>query len=165
MSHNRLEDTLGVVTVEGAVDFRERARREGKQVVFTNGCFDVIHRGHVELLKEASRLGDFLLVGLNSDDSVRRLKGKGRPLVTQGDRAIVLASIRWVSGVVIFEEDTPRQLLEKLRPDVLVKGGDYETDEIVGRDIVEGDGGRVVIFPYIKGYSTTEFLHSIRRPV
>jgi len=156
-------DLPGFVSLDHAVDFREKARVGGKLVVFTNGCFDIIHRGHVELLKEASHFGDYLFVGLNSDDSVRRLKGEGRPLVPQEDRAILLESLRCVSGVVIFDEDTPLQLLENLRPDILVKGGDYRIDEVVGRDVVEGEGGKVIIVPYIEGYSTSSLIRSIER--
>jgi D-beta-D-heptose 7-phosphate kinase/D-beta-D-heptose 1-phosphate adenosyltransferase len=158
-----MADLPGVVSVDRAVDFREKARADGKLVVFTNGCFDIIHRGHVELLKEASSFGDYLFVGLNSDNSVKRLKGEGRPLVPQEDRAIVLESLRCVSGVVVFDEDTPLQILEKLRPDILVKGGDYRVNDVVGRDVVEGEGGKVIIVPYIEGYSTSSLINSIKR--
>jgi D-beta-D-heptose 7-phosphate kinase/D-beta-D-heptose 1-phosphate adenosyltransferase len=158
-----MADLPGVVSIDRAVDFREKARADGKLVVFTNGCFDIIHRGHVELLKEASSFGDYLFVGLNSDDSVKRLKGEGRPLVPQEDRAIVLESLSCVSGVVVFDEDTPLQILEKLRPDILVKGGDYRINEVVGRDAVEGEGGKVIIVPYIEGYSTSSLINSIKR--
>ncbi len=161
----RLERGQGesaVLSLRRAVDWRERAGREGKRVVFTNGCFDIIHRGHVELLREAASHGDLLIVGLNSDSSIRRLKGGGRPFVSQGDRAVIVSSFRYVDRVVIFEEETPLRLIRELRPDVLVKGGDYVLEEIVGRDIVEGDGGEVVVVPYLEGCSTSGLVDRIR---
>ncbi len=140
-----------------------RALREaGLKVVFTNGCFDVIHRGHVELLEFARSLGDVLIVGLNTDDSVRRLKGPDRPVNTLRDRAAVLLAIRWVDFVVPFSEDTPERLIRELRPDVLVKGGDYRLEEIVGADFVLSYGGEVKVFPYREGYSTTSILKRMR---
>ncbi len=161
MSGNLKKEVSGLLTLQEAAELRREARREGKRLVFTNGCFDVIHRGHVVLLRQASCLGDFLILGLNSDRSVRRLKGEGRPFVSQEDRAEILASIRWVDGIVIFEEETPYQLIGELRPDILVKGGDYEAGDVVGRDIVEGDGGRVVIIPFLPGYSTSDFIRLV----
>ncbi len=137
---------------------REFGAGRDHRLVFTNGCFDVLHRGHVEVLARARELGDRLIVGLNSDDSVRRLKGPGRPLQSEMDRAACLAGLQSVDAVVIFEEDTPAQLIEELQPDVLVKGGDYEPDQVVGRDTVEARGGRVVLIPYIAGFSTTELI-------
>ncbi len=136
----------------------EFLRAAGYKVVFTNGCFDVIHRGHVELLRFAKSLGDVLVVGLNSDESVRRLKGRGRPINTLRDRASVLLAIRWVDFVVPFHEDTPERVIKTLRPDVLVKGGDYTLDEVVGADFVLSYGGEVRLFRYLEGYSTTEVL-------
>ncbi|MFQ5724202.1 MAG: D-glycero-beta-D-manno-heptose 1-phosphate adenylyltransferase [Terriglobia bacterium] len=133
----------------------------GRRVVFTNGCFDLLHPGHIRLLEQARALGDVLVVGLNSDRSVRELKGPGRPLVPERARAEVLAALEAVEAVVIFEEPTPRELLAALRPDVLVKGGDWEPEEIVGREEVEAAGGRVVLVPYIKGYSTSELIGRI----
>jgi rfaE bifunctional protein nucleotidyltransferase chain/domain len=133
------------------------APREGR-VVFTNGCFDILHRGHVEYLAAARSLGDALVVGLNSDDSVRRLKGADRPLNPQADRALVLAGLESVSAVVVFADDTPLRLIRALRPDVLVKGGDYSRDTIVGSDDVEAAGGSVVVIPLVPGRSTTSIL-------
>jgi D-beta-D-heptose 7-phosphate kinase/D-beta-D-heptose 1-phosphate adenosyltransferase len=132
------------------------------RLVFTNGCFDLLHRGHVELLWWARRQGDALVLGLNSDDSVRRLKGRGRPLTPEGDRAFVLAALPVVDAVVIFEEDTPLELIRALQPDVIVKGGDYRPDEVVGRDVVQARGGKVAIFPAVAGRSTSALLERIR---
>ncbi|MFO8174986.1 MAG: D-glycero-beta-D-manno-heptose 1-phosphate adenylyltransferase [Longimicrobiales bacterium] len=132
------------------------------RLVFTNGCFDILHRGHVEYLYEARALGDVLVVGVNTDASVERLKGPGRPVVPQGDRALVLAALESVDAVTLFHEDTPRELLAALLPDILVKGGDYSPEEIVGRREVEGAGGEVKVIPYILGRSTTGLIHRIQ---
>jgi len=136
--------------------------RGKKVVVFTNGCFDVIHRGHVEYLYFAKSLGDLLVVAVNSDDSVKRLKGEGRPINKLEDRMTVLAALEMVDYVVPFDEDTPYEVIKLLRPDIIVKGGDYKPEEVVGKDIVESYGGKVVIAPYIRGYSTTEILRRMR---
>lgn len=133
------------------------------RIVFTNGCFDVLHRGHVEYLAAARRLGDRLVVGLNGDDSVRRLKGPGRPVNPYEDRAIVLAGLAAVDAVVRFDDDTPLGLIEALQPDVLVKGGDYRLEEIVGAEEVIAGGGEVVIVPLVPGRSTTEVLARANR--
>ena len=133
-------------------------RPRGQRVVFTNGCFDILHRGHAEYLRAARSLGDLLVVGLNSDDSVRRLKGPSRPVNLQEDRAYVLASLEVVDVVVVFEEDTPRELIAALLPDVLVKGGDYRLEDIVGAREVTAAGGEVVIAPLVPGRSTTSIL-------
>jgi len=138
-------------------------RAAGRTIVFTNGCFDILHRGHVELLAAARRLGDVLVVGLNSDDSVRRLKGPHRPINPEADRATVLDAVRWVDFVTIFEEDTPVVLIEALQPDVLVKGGDYTEERIVGADVVRRRGGNVVIVPLLAGRSTSAVVEQIRR--
>jgi D-beta-D-heptose 7-phosphate kinase/D-beta-D-heptose 1-phosphate adenosyltransferase len=131
--------------------------------VFTNGCFDLLHPGHVAYLDEARRLGDALVVGVNTDASVRRLKGPSRPLVAQADRALVLAALAAVDAVSLFDEDTPLELVRALRPDVLVKGGDYGIEGIVGREVVEGDGGEVRALAFREGYSTTALLERLRR--
>ena len=133
-------------------------RPRDRKLVFTNGCFDVLHPGHVEFLAQAKVLGDVLVVGLNSDASVRRLKGEGRPLLAEADRAAVLAASRSVDVVTLFDEDTPLELISALLPDVLVKGGDYDPDGIVGRETVEGAGGEVRVLPFVEGYSTTGIL-------
>lgn len=138
------------------------ARPRDQRLVFTNGCFDLLHRGHVEYLAAARGLGDALVVGVNTDASVERLKGPGRPVVPQGDRALVLAALESVDAVTLFHEDTPRELLADLLPDILVKGGDYSPSEIVGKTEVEAAGGRVEVIPFIKGRSTTEIITRIQ---
>lgn len=136
-------------------------KREGRRIVFTNGCFDVLHLGHVRYLAEARTKGDLLIVGLNSDMSVRRLKGPGRPLVPQRDRAEILSSLEMVDYVVIFHEDTPARLIAEIAPDILVKGADYTTQDVAGRDTVEASGGRVVLIPLVRGRSTTGLISKI----
>ncbi len=147
------------------LDRGELVRRFGRpragRVVFTNGCFDLLHRGHVEVLRGARGLGDVLVVGLNSDASVRRLKGPPRPLVHQDDRALVLASLEAVDAVTVFDEDTPRELIAALLPDVLVKGGDYRAEEVVGRREVEEAGGEVRILPLVEGRSSSALAHRL----
>ncbi len=133
-------------------------RFQNKRIVFTNGCFDILHRGHIEYLSKARDLGDVLIIGVNTDASVRRLKGDKRPVQDETSRALVLASLRFVEGVVLFDEDTPYNLIDLVKPDVLVKGGDYSEDTIVGADIVKAHGGEVVTVPLTEGYSTTRLL-------
>ncbi|MFH1144472.1 MAG: D-glycero-beta-D-manno-heptose 1-phosphate adenylyltransferase [Candidatus Eisenbacteria bacterium] len=137
-------------------------RKRGRRVVFTNGCFDLLHPGHVALLEEAAGHGDLLVVGLNTDASVRRLKGPGRPLVAERDRALLVAALRPVDWVVLFDEDTPGELIEALLPDVLVKGADYALDEIVGREAVEAHGGQVIRIQLVAGYSSTSLRDRLR---
>jgi rfaE bifunctional protein nucleotidyltransferase chain/domain len=139
-----------------------REKRNGRRVVFTNGCFDLLHPGHVQCLEQARGLGEALVVGLNSDASVKQLKGPGRPLLPERERAEILAALECVDGVVIFDDLTPRNVIARLLPDVLVKGGDWAADEIVGREEVEAAGGRVVSAAVVPGYSTTEILRKIR---
>ena len=136
------------------LDLRARCRREGRVVVFTNGCFDLLHRGHVEYLQEARSLGDLLVVGLNDDDGVRRLKGEGRPLVPQQDRAALLCALQDVDAVTLFSGTSVEPLVADLLPDVLVKGGDYALDEVVGRRVVEASGGEVRVLCHLPGRST-----------
>ena len=131
-------------------------------MVFTNGCFDILHRGHVEYLYAARELGDALVVGVNTDDSVRRLKGPSRPVVPLEDRLYVLAGLGCVDAVTPFAEDTPRELIAALLPDVLVKGGDYDADEVVGAREVRDAGGKVVILPFVEGRSTTGLIRRLR---
>jgi D-glycero-beta-D-manno-heptose 1-phosphate adenylyltransferase len=140
---------------------RERLRRLGGRVVFTNGCFDLIHPGHIRYLQEARRLGDALIVALNSDRSVRELKGEKRPILNQNERAEVMAALNCVDYVTIFDWPTPREIIAALLPDVLVKGGDWDLDRIVGRDEVEAAGGEVLSLPFIEGCSTTELIERI----
>jgi D-beta-D-heptose 7-phosphate kinase/D-beta-D-heptose 1-phosphate adenosyltransferase len=150
-----------VVTRADLVRIRGQLKREGKKVVFTNGCFDIIHRGHVEYLTKAKALGDVLIVGMNTDASVRRLKGTARPVVCQEDRAFVLAAFRVVDYVCLFEEDTPHDLISVVVPDVLVKGSDWAIDSIVGKDIVEAAGGSVQTIDFVPNRSTTDIIKKI----
>ena len=138
-------------------------RASGKTIVFTNGVFDLLHIGHLRYLQEAKRLGDALLVGVNSDRSVRFLKGSGRPITAEEERAEVLAALTCVDGVVIFDEETPRDLIQAIQPDILVKGSDWAEDAIVGRDIVEARGGRVVRVAIQPGHSTTRIVEKIKK--
>ncbi len=133
-----------------------------QKIVFTNGCFDVLHFGHVHYLLEAKKLGDILVVGLNSDDSVRRLKGPSRPINGEKERAFVLASLSFVDYVVLFEEDTPENLIKAVRPDVLVKGGDYTLDQIVGADYMRQNGGIVTTIPFVEGYSSSRIIEQLK---
>jgi rfaE bifunctional protein nucleotidyltransferase chain/domain len=132
------------------------------RIVFTNGCFDILHRGHIEYLAAAADLGSKLIVGLNSDSSVGRLKGSGRPINSFQDRALALASLRFTDAIVKFDEDTPLNLIRLVKPDFLVKGGDYTHGEIVGASDVEANGGEIVIISFTEGYSTTSFLKKIQ---
>ena len=134
----------------------------GRSIVFTNGVFDILHPGHIFSLSQAAKEADFLIVGLNSDESVKRLKGKQRPINHQDSRALLLASLLMVDVVVIFEEDTPLQLINTIKPDVLVKGGDYAIEQIVGAKEVIEQGGRVVINPLVDGYSTTTIIEKLK---
>ncbi len=138
-------------------------RDQGLRIVFTNGCFDLLHRGHVEYLSKASDMGDVLVVGLNTDASVRRLKGESRPVNDEDARAIVLASLACVDAVVLFDEDTPYELIKSVRPDVLVKGADYKPEEIVGYDVVTSYGGKVETVDLVAGYSTTGTIEALQR--
>lgn len=133
----------------------ERWHTEGQTVVFTNGCFDILHRGHVEYLAKAADLGTRLIIGLNTDASVRRLKGPTRPVNDEQARALVLSALGFVDAVAMFAEDTPYNLIAQVQPDILVKGGDYRVEEIVGYDIVTSRGGKVLTLPFVDGYSTT----------
>ena len=133
-------------------------RKEGKTIVFSNGCFDILHRGHVEYLSKAADLGDKLIIGLNTDNSVKRLKGPSRPVNDEKARAVVLAGLELVDAVVFFEEDTPYNLIKSVQPDVLVKGNDYKAEDIVGYDIVTAKGGKVETIELVEGFSTTNVL-------
>ncbi|MGC8722778.1 MAG: D-glycero-beta-D-manno-heptose 1-phosphate adenylyltransferase [Acidobacteriota bacterium] len=147
-----------VLDLEELLSRRRRWRRDGQTVVFTNGCFDLLHAGHVRYLNAARGLGDRLVVGLNSDSSVRRLKGEGRPVTPEAERAELLAALDAVNAVCLFAEETPLRLIELLTPDLLVKGGDWAPEAIVGRDHVLAHGGRVLTIPVVEGRSTTALL-------
>ena len=134
----------------------------GRKIVFTNGCFDILHVGHKRYLEEARSLGELLVVGVNSDDSVRRLKGTDRPVNTERDRVEMLTALNCVDYVIVFEDDTPYDLINRIKPQVLVKGGDYKPEDVVGKDIVESNGGEVVIIPLVEGKSTTAVIEKIK---
>jgi D-beta-D-heptose 7-phosphate kinase/D-beta-D-heptose 1-phosphate adenosyltransferase len=151
-----------ILTLEEAILRFGREKRNGRRIVFTNGCFDLLHPGHIGSLEQARALGDALIVGLNSDASVRQLKGAGRPVLPEQERAEILVALECVDAVVIFDALTPREVIARLLPDVLVKGGDWPGDQIVGREEVEAAGGRVVAIPVVPGYSTTTILRKIR---
>jgi D-beta-D-heptose 7-phosphate kinase/D-beta-D-heptose 1-phosphate adenosyltransferase len=151
-----------LATISTAAEMAQAWRRMGERVVFTNGCFDLIHAGHIELLTFAAREGDRLIVGLNTDASVKRLKGAARPIQTEQDRARILGALRAVDLVVLFDESTPLSLIDAITPDVLVKGADYTEDQIVGGDLVKARGGRVALFPLIEGRSSTKIVERLR---
>ncbi|HYP52464.1 MAG TPA: D-glycero-beta-D-manno-heptose 1-phosphate adenylyltransferase [Pyrinomonadaceae bacterium] len=154
-----------ILSPEAARAVRERLRAEGRRLVFTNGCFDILHVGHVRYLSAARRLGDALLVAINSDRSVRELKGAGRPVMSEAERAELLAALAAVDFVTVFDELSPRSLIAEVLPDVLVKGGDYGLHEIHGREEVEAAGGRVLALPFVEGASTTSVIERIKRAV
>lgn len=137
-------------------------RLKDRKIVFTNGCFDLLHLGHIDYLERAKKLGDVLVLGLNDDASVTRLKGKNRPLNSVEVRSRMLAALEFIDAVVVFEEDTPYELIKAVQPDILVKGSDYKVEEIVGHDIVLGRGGEVVPLDFVEGYSSTELMQKIK---
>ena len=151
-----------ILTLDEAILRFGREKRNGRRIVFTNGCFDLLHPGHIRSLELARGLGDVLIVGLNGDATVRQLKGPVRPVIAERERAETLAALESVDAVVIFDDLTPREVISRLLPDVLVKGGDWAGDQIVGREEVEAAGGRVVSIPVVPGYSTTAILRKIR---
>jgi len=155
-----IEKILSPAEMLGA---RERLRAVGKRLVFTNGVFDLLHVGHVRYLAQARELGDALLVAINSDRTVRELKGPDRPIFDQAERAEILAALRHVDYVTVFDDVSPRSLIAKLLPDVLVKGGDYQLDEIHGREEVEAAGGKVISLPFVDGASTTALIERMRQ--
>ena len=138
-------------------------KQAGEEVVFTNGCFDIIHRGHIEVLAQTADLGDRLIIGLNSDSSIQKLKGEDRPIIDQQARAILLAALSFVDAVILFPEDTPINLISTLLPDVLAKGGDYEIETIVGHEIVQQKGGKVKLVPFVDGFSSTTIIDKIKK--
>src|SRR5436190_19421849 len=151
------------LTLDELLEQFAQERRNGRRIVFTNGCFNLLHPGHIRTLEEARALGDVLIVGINSDASVRELKGRERPLIPEQERVEILAALECVDAVVIFDEPTPRETIAALLPDVLAKGGDWASDQIVGREEVEAAGGHVVLVPVVSGHSTTAILEKIRK--
>jgi D-beta-D-heptose 7-phosphate kinase/D-beta-D-heptose 1-phosphate adenosyltransferase len=158
---HQLNSRRKISDVEQIARWCEEYRRRGKRVVLTNGCFDLLHVGHASYLEEAASLGDVMIVAINSDESVRRLKGPQRPVIGQHERAALLAALGCVDHVVIFDEDTPHVLLRQLRPDILVKGGTYRPHEVVGREVVEAYGGRVSVVGMVQGVSTSQIVQSV----
>jgi rfaE bifunctional protein nucleotidyltransferase chain/domain len=152
-----------ILSPDELLGVRKRLRAAGKTLVFTNGVFDLLHVGHVRYLAEARALGDMLLVAINSDRAVRELKGEGRPITNESERAEILAALRQVDYVTIFDDISPRSLITQLLPDVLVKGGDYNLDEIHGREEVEAAGGRVISLPFIEGASTSTIIERMKQ--
>ena len=139
-----------------------KAKGEGKKIVFTNGCFDLLHLGHLHLLREAKKMGDLLVVGLNSDSSVKKIKGPNRPILPETERAELLAALEMVDYVTLFDDPDPHKVIEELRPNLLVKGGDWAEGKVIGKAVVEQDGGKVTVIPYLKGHSTTKIIETIR---
>ena len=138
-------------------------KQAGEEVVFTNGCFDIIHKGHIEVLAQTADLGDRLLIGLNSDSSIQKLKGEDRPIIDEQARAILLSALSFVDAVILFPEETPINLISTLLPDVLAKGGDYEIETIVGHEIIKNNGGEVILVPFVDGFSSTTIIEKIKK--
>lgn len=141
----------------------DKWKENGEKIVFTNGCFDLVHRGHLEVLANTADLGDKLIIGLNSDSSIKELKGENRPIMDEISRAILLASLQFVDAIVFFSEETPYKLIETLIPDVLAKGGDYKVTEIAGNGVVLENGGEVILVPFIDGFSSTNIVEKIKQ--
>ena len=137
-------------------------KEEDKKIVFSNGCFDLIHLGHIEVIARSADLGDILIIGVNTDNSIKRLKGKNRPIVEEISRAKQLAALEFVDAVVLFDQDTPIDLIKMINPNIITKGGDYNTDQVIGNDVVTQNDGKVVIIPLTQGYSTTSILEKIK---
>lgn len=137
-------------------------RFKNKKIVFTNGCFDILHLGHINYLSKAKDFGDVLVIGLNTDDSVSRIKDEHRPVINENARAMILASLHFVDAIVLFDEDTPCNLIKQVQPDVLVKGSDYKTGDIVGADIVKANGGEIITIEFLDGYSTTSIINKLK---
>ena len=152
---------IALTKISELVGIRKALKQKSKKVVFTNGCFDIIHAGHVDYLSKAKACGDILIVGLNSDSSVREIKGENRPIVSENERAFILSQLKPVDYVVLFNEPTPLQLIEQLIPDVLVKGADWAKENIVGREIVESNGGEVITINFITDQSTTNIIERV----
>jgi rfaE bifunctional protein nucleotidyltransferase chain/domain len=140
----------------------DKWKESGEKIIFTNGCFDLVHRGHVEVLANIADLGDRLIIGLNSDSSIKDLKGENRPIIDEASRAILLASFQFVDAVILFSEETPFNLISEIIPDILAKGGDYKINEIAGHEVVQKNGGEVIIIPLTEGFSSTEIIDKIK---
>ena len=152
-----------IYTLSELIEQSKIWRSNGDKIVFTNGCFDLVHRGHVEVLANTADLGDRLIIGLNSDTSIHKLKGEKRPIIDENSRAILLASLQFIDAIVLFSEATPYQLIEAILPDILAKGGDYKVEEITGHELVLRNGGEVILVPFIDGFSTTNIVNKIKQ--
>lgn len=162
MKTEQIQNAIFSSEDESLERFLSFLRFKNKRIVFSNGCFDILHRGHIEYLAKASELGDVLIIGLNTDDSVRRLKGENRPINNQNDRAFVLASLGFTTAVVFFSEDTPENLIKIIKPDFLVKGADYSEDQIIGAPFVKSYGGQIVTIDLVPGLSTTNIINKMK---
>ena len=158
-----MPEEIKIFEQEEAAGILSKMKESGSKIVFTNGCFDLLHPGHVQYLQEAKNLGSYLVVGLNEDESVRRLKGEERPINDLAFRSAMLSALGCVDMVVPFSEDTPEELIRLIDPDILVKGGDYEVKDVVGADHVTNHGGKVVILPFLEGFSSTQIIEKIKR--
>jgi D-beta-D-heptose 7-phosphate kinase/D-beta-D-heptose 1-phosphate adenosyltransferase len=143
-------------------DIAAQARKNGQSIVFTNGCFDILHRGHVHILREARACGDLLIVGINSDRSVKSIKGASRPILPETDRVELIGAMEMVDYIVLFDDPDPYRLIAAIKPNVLAKGGDWNADKIVGADVVAENGGKIAVIPYLQGFSTTKIIERIR---
>jgi len=161
MSHIKTLNSK-IYNLDALTNLVEQWKLTGNKVVFTNGCFDIIHRGHIEVLARTADLGDKLIIGLNSDQSIQKLKGKNRPIIDEESRAVLLAALSFVDAIVLFSEDSPLKLISALSPDVLAKGGDYEIETIVGHEIVQQNGGEVKLVPFVYGFSSTNIIEKIK---
>ena len=151
-----------ILEANQVIDFLKKERQQGHKIVFTNGCFDILHMGHVDYLNKAKALGDILILGLNSDKSVKVLKGIGRPFISEDQRAFILDNLKSIDAVVLFDDDTPARLIETIKPDILAKGADYSIDQIAGAKFVVNNGGEVILIPFLNGYSTSQIISKIR---
>lgn len=156
-----MSDQGKILKVEDFLTIREKLKKENKKLVFTNGCFDILHKGHVDYLKKARELGDAMIVAINEDESVRRIKGEKRPINSENDRAFLLANLRSVDYVTFFSEDTPYETIKKIVPDYLVKGADWDVSKVVGKDIVESNGGKVLTIELTPEKSTTNVIEKV----
>jgi len=152
---------IKIKKLDELINLRKKWKQEGKKVVFTNGCFDILHLGHIKLFKFAKSLGDILIVGVNSDSSIKKIKGSKKPIFPLSERLEVLEAIEYIDYLTVFEDETPKRLISLLLPDVLIKGGDWKPEQVVGKEEVERAGGRVIIFPYIEGYSSSNIIERI----
>ena len=160
---NLLSIKSKIYTLSELIEQSKIWRSKGDKIIFTNGCFDLVHRGHVEVLANTADLGDRLIIGLNSDTSIYKLKGEKRPIIDENSRAILLASLQFIDAIVLFSEATPYKLIEAILPDILAKGGDYKVEEVTGHELVLRNGGEVILVPFIHGFSTTNIINKIKQ--